>query len=200
MTAPSLARHVGRWTVTLTMTAAILACAAWLLPSAFGYSRYVITSGSMTGTYNQGSVVFEKQVPIADLKVGDVITYLPPANSEVTHLVTHRIYRIQPAQGGGTLFTTKGDHNPAPDPWHFELLGKQQAVVQFGVPHVGWAFIALAHRDIRMLVIGVPAALIALGALAQLISTLRRRDLDPPDDAPSRWTSPSIVEQEFEVV
>jgi signal peptidase I len=41
-----------------------------LLPVAFGYQRYVITSGSMTGTCDQGSIVFDKTVPTSDLEVG----------------------------------------------------------------------------------------------------------------------------------
>jgi signal peptidase len=52
--------------------------------------------------------------------------------------------------------------------------------VQFSVPHAGWAFIALAHREVRMLLIGVPAALIALFALLELVGAFResrRRDL-----------------------
>ena len=205
------ARRFGRWTMSAAMIIVIAACTAWLLPSLFGYSRYVITSGSMTGTYNKGSIVFEKMVPVADLKVGDIITYMPPPSSGVDHLVTHRIFRMQAAQGGGTLFTTKGDHNPAPDPWHFKLLSSTQGVVQFGVPHAGWIFIELAHRQIRMMVIGLPAALIGLGALGQLITAMRRRGDAPTDNrsadwtSPSspeteRWTSPSIREQEFETV
>ncbi|MGN6161729.1 MAG: signal peptidase I [Marmoricola sp.] len=195
------ARRAGRWSLTAVMILVIAACAAWILPSLFGYSRYVITSGSMTGTYDKGSIVFEKKVAVGDLKVGDVITYMPPSNSGVAHLVTHRIYRMEPAQGGGTLFTTKGDHNPAADPWHFQLVGNQQSVVQFGVPHAGWIFIALAHRQVRLLVIGLPAALIALGALVELLSNLGRRSVEAPADAfTTRWISPSIVEQEYEVV
>lgn len=193
-------RRLGSWAVSVVTIVVITACAVWLVPTLLGYSRYVITSGSMTGTYDKGSIVFEKNVPVADLKVGDVITYLPPPSSGVNHLVTHRIFRIQPAQGGGTLLTTKGDHNPAPDPWHFELTSKQQGVVQFGVPHAGWIFIELAKRDMRMLAIGLPAALIGLGALGQLISAFRRREDEASDDTPSRWTSPSVEEQELESV
>jgi len=193
-------RRLSNRLATAVMTVVIAGCAVWLVPTLMGYSRYVITSGSMTGTYDKGSIVFEKKVPVADLRVGDVITYMPPASSGVDHLVTHRIFRMQSAQGGGTLFTTKGDHNPASDPWHFKLLSKDQGVVQFGVPKAGWLFIALADRQIRMLVIGLPAALIGLGALGQLLSAVRRRDEPPLDGTPDRWTSPSIREQELEVV
>ena len=99
------ARRLVRWTANLAILLVIAGCAAWIVPSAFGYSRYVITGGSMTGTYDKGSVVFEKPVPTADLRVGDVITYMPPADSGVSTLVTHRILKMEPAQGGGVLGT-----------------------------------------------------------------------------------------------
>ena len=41
------------------------------------------------------------------------------------------------------------------------------------VPLAGYVLIALADRDIRMLVIGIPAGLVALGALVELVSALR---------------------------
>lgn len=167
------ARRAGRWTINVAILLVLLFALAWLAPSLFGFSRYVITGGSMTGTINKGSVVFEKPTEVKDLKVGDVITYLPPPSSGVPTLVTHRIVKMEPAEGGGTLFTTKGDANQGVDPWRFKLVDEKQPVVQFHVPHAGWVFIALADRNIRMLVIGAPAALIALGALGQLLTALR---------------------------
>ena len=77
---------------------------------------------------------------------------MPPAGSGVNHLVTHRVTKMEPAEGGGVLFTTKGDANAAADPWHFKLLDDQQPVVQFSVPKAGYVFIALADRNTRMLV------------------------------------------------
>jgi signal peptidase len=169
----SRARRAGAVATNLAVLAAVLLCAAWLVPSLFGYSRYVITGPSMTGTYDKGSIVFEKQVPVDRLRVGDVVTYLPPADAGVPNLVTHRIVRMQPAQGGGTLLTTKGDNNPTADPWHFQLTDQVQPVVQFSVPHAGWVFVALADREVRMLVVGIPAALVGLVALGQLVGVLR---------------------------
>jgi len=178
-------RRAARWAVNLTLLAVVAACVAWMAPSAFGYERYVITGGSMSGTFEKGSVVFEKPVAVEDLQVGDVITYLPPAGSGVPNLVTHRVVDIEPAQGGGSLFTTRGDANADVDPWKFQLVDGQQPVVQFSVPKAGWVFIALADRQTRMLLIGGPAALIALIALAQLVGAFRRSEPDPQPTAPA---------------
>lgn len=181
-TAPSTAiRRTGRFLVNAAVVASILVCAAWLVPSLLGYERYVITGGSMSGTFEKGSVVFEKQVPVAELERGDVITYLPPASSGVTDLVTHRITAIKPAKGGGTLYRTQGDANPDPDPWRFELTAPTQPVVEHTVPLVGHAFIALADRDTRMLLVGGPAALIALLALLEVGKALRPRSSTPAE-------------------
>ena len=148
---------------------------AFLLPSLLGYQRYVITGTSMTGTIDLGSVAFEEVVPVSDLRVGDVITYQPPAASGIDHLVTHRIVAIK-----GDKFRTQGDAVPQRDPWTFELVARDQPRVSFHVPYVGYLFLALADRTIRMAVISVPAALVFLVALRQLLQGLRRRPVVTP--------------------
>jgi signal peptidase len=136
-----------------------------ILPGLFGFQRYVITSGSMTGTYDRGSVVFADVVPVSDLGVGDVITYTPPAGSGPSGLVTHRIASIGQDQFGRPLFQTKGDANETADPWTFTLDEGTQARAVFHVPFVGYAVSALSVREVRMIVIGIPALLIAFAVL-----------------------------------
>ena len=124
------ARRVTSSAVNALLVVATLAGLAYLAPSLLGYQRYVITGGSMTGTIDKGSIVLEKAVPVADLAVGDVITYQPPADSGVPNLVTHRIIEIGTAEGGGRLLRTQGDANPQPDPWRFSLTAPTQPVVR----------------------------------------------------------------------
>ena len=87
-----------------------------VVPALLGYERYVIVSGSMSGTYDRGSLVFDEVVPVADLRVGDVITYRPPPGAGPTGLVTHRIAAIRRDERGGRVFRTRGDANPTVDP------------------------------------------------------------------------------------
>lgn len=108
----SVATHLGN----AGMVVLILLAVAYIAPSFAGYDRYVLTGGSMTGTYDKGSIVFEKAVPAADLEVGDVITYLPPPDSGVTTLVTHRIVAIGKDDKGQQVLRTQGDANPTPTP------------------------------------------------------------------------------------
>ena len=164
--------------VNLGLGLVMLAALAFLLPSLMGLQRYVIMGGSMEGTYDLGSVVFEEVVPVEELRVGDVITYVPPAESGIDTLVTHRITEID-----GADFRTQGDANPAVDPWTFQLTAATQPRVVAHVPYVGFAFMALADRGTRMALIGLPAALIALWSLVELARALRPRRT--PDDGPA---------------
>jgi signal peptidase I len=149
------------------VAAGLCLAATMLLPAAFGYHRYVITGGSMQGTYDRGSIVFDKPVPVSALKVGDVITYTPPADTGIDGLVTHRIVSIRHGEQG-TSFRTKGDANESPDPWRFQLDQPTQARVAFSIPYVGFGIAALSMLPVRMLVIGLPALLIAFVLIARL--------------------------------
>jgi signal peptidase I len=158
------ARLLGR----LLTAAAVALAAAVLVPALFGLQRYVITSGSMTGTYDRGSLVYDRVVPTASLRVGDVITYDPPAGVGPRGLITHRIVSIAARPGGARVFRTKGDANASADPWTFTLQSLRQARAAFHVPYLGYALAALADRRVRMLIVGIPALLVALSVLAGL--------------------------------
>jgi len=164
-----------------------LVAVAFILPSLFGLQRYVITGTSMTGAIGFGSIAFEEVVPVGDLRVGDVITYAPPPPVGVDHLVTHRIVAVH-----GTTYRTKGDAVPEADPWKFRLDAPEQSRVVFAVPWAGYPFIWLADRGTRMLVIGGPAAVIALLSLRQVIDSLRRRPADHGRAPGHRRTSVSV--------
>jgi signal peptidase len=162
------ARRAGRIASSAALAVVALIAALALVPALFGLQRYVIVSGSMTGTYDRGSLVLDEVVPVAALRVGDVITYRPPPDAHIDHLVTHRIAAVQHDRNGGIAFRTKGDANTTADPWTFTLPDPRQARVRAGIPYVGFALAALSDRDVRSAVIGLPAALIALASLLAL--------------------------------
>ncbi len=163
--------HINRiWRLSSSfgIAAVGLIAAAILLPSLFGYERYVITGNSMAGAMDRGSVVFAKEVPVSELRLGDAITYRPPPGAGPKGNVTHRIHAISRERSGATTLRTKGDANQTPDPWTFRLDRPTQPRAEFDVPHVGHALTALQDRTLRMLVIGLPALLLALSMLAGL--------------------------------
>jgi signal peptidase len=161
-------RRTGRWVCGAALLAGVLVAMIVLLPSLFGWQRYAIVSGSMTGTYDRGSLVFDEVVPVRDLRVGDVITYQPPRGAGPDHLITHRMAWIGRGEGGARVYRTKGDANPAADPWTFSLAQPTQARVRASVPYVGYALMALTRRDVRMWIVALPALLIALVTLGSL--------------------------------
>jgi len=158
-------RRVGRIATGAAFAFALTAAVLVLVPALVGWQRYAIVSGSMTGTYDKGSLVLDEVVPVRELGVGDVITYMPPAGD---HLITHRISWIGKDATGARVFRTKGDANPVADGWTFRLDRPTQARVRAGVPYAGYALMALGRRDVRMVLIALPALLIAGFSLAGL--------------------------------
>ncbi|HEY5144799.1 MAG TPA: signal peptidase I [Solirubrobacteraceae bacterium] len=168
------------WAATVL---ALVLGAVMFLPAVLGMQRYVITGGSMTGTYDRGSVVFDRVVAPKDLHAGDIITYKPPPGAGPTGFVTHRIHAIRTIEGR-RVYRTKGDANASADPWVFTLPDATQAKVVFGVPFVGYLIAALSDRTVRIAVIGLPALLIAFAVLAGLwrdagLEARRRREREP---------------------
>jgi signal peptidase len=172
-------RRAGRLASGAALVLATLCAVAVLAPALIGWERYAIVSGSMTGTYDRGSLVLSQVVPVAELKVGDVITYQPPAGD---HPITHRIAWIGRDESGRRVYRTKGDANPVADPWTFRLDQPTQARARVGIPYAGFALGALGRKDVRMAVIALPALLIAGFSLARLWHQLgaeaRRRALE----------------------
>lgn len=175
MSTASAWRRSGSWLVAIAVVIAAGVAALMLVPSLMGLDRYVITGASMSGTFERGSIVFEQRVAVDDLKVGDVITYLPPKGSGVNELVTHRILEIteNPRVAGQRVLRTQGDANASADPWTFTLASSVQPKVVGWVPTLGWIFIALSMPGIRLLAIGLPASIIALLYLRDLIRAAR---------------------------
>ena len=155
-----------RTLATAALAALVAAGALMFVPALLGYHRYVITGGSMAGALPRGSLAYEKAVRVDRLRVGDVITYVPPGGRG---RVTHRIAWI----GRHGQMQTKGDGNASRDPWRFTLTHGTQPVVRFHVPLAGYLFAALGLRLVRMLAIGLPALAIALMSFARVWRDIR---------------------------
>jgi signal peptidase I len=145
---------VGLFSTVLTVAVVV----ALLLPPLFGYQRYVIYGGSMEPEISKGSVVYDKEVPVASLRKGDVITYVPPTSKRP---VTHRISAIEKGPLGAPVFQTKGDANAHADFRKFALTRPTQAAYAFHLPLLGWLLIAMSVEWVRGVLIGGPALLAA---------------------------------------
>ena len=154
---------IGRLLAVVLPLVALALAAVMLVPAAMGLHRYVITSGSMTGAYDQGSIVFDRVVSRDALRAGDVVTFAPPGRRD---LVTHRIVGVTRGADGLPSFRTKGDANAVADPWTFTPTRNELPKVVGSLPYLGYVFAALDVRWVRTLVIAVPALLVALALLA----------------------------------
>jgi signal peptidase len=153
---------------SLLVAAALALAALMLVPPLVGLERYVITTGSMTGSIDAGSLVFDEMVPTRSLREGDVITFNPPEGSGLPGLVTHRIHRLEHDGHGRPVIITKGDANEAPDRVPFVATRPEMARVAFHLPHVGRVYGWLNTPLGRILVFALPAVLIGLGAVRSL--------------------------------
>ena len=149
---------------TFVLVLAIVVAVLILVPSLFGFDRYVITGSSMEPTIPKGSVVYSKPTATEALQVGDIITYSPPPGTGIDVLVTHRIARKTERQDASgetvTVFRTKGDNNDRVDPWQFTLDDGEGALEKAHLPYLGWIYLALGIPWVRILLITVPALLI----------------------------------------
>lgn len=160
--ADGIVRKLAGLGLNLLFVAMMATAMLMLVPAALGFHRYVILTGSMTGTYDRGSIVFDRPVPVSSLKVGDPITYSPPPGFTSQRRVTHRIWWIGRGADGQRAFRTKGDANRAPDAWKFSLSQPTQDRVVAHVPYLGYMFMLLNVRIFRMILIGIPALIIAI--------------------------------------
>ena len=129
-----------------------------LLPIGLGLERYVVTGDSMSPALHRGTVVFERVVPASDVRVGDVVTFPHPTESDAGAVVTHRVVEVRP---GG--FVTRGDALSHRDPWIVRPTAASVSRVVFSVPLVGWIYLAAEGPGIWLVSTG--AAVVAAVAL-----------------------------------
>lgn len=100
----------------------------------------VVPSESMVPTLNVGDIVIVKGVDPKTITIGTIIIFQSPGGSID---IIHRVIRITEV-GGMLYFTTKGDHNPSPDPWSPGVPEQNVKGVLVGkIPYVGYITLAL---------------------------------------------------------
>ncbi len=84
------------------------------VPSIGGIFPMIVTTDSMKGTFDGGSLIICKATDPEDIKEGDIICFYDPMGSGTT-TVTHRVVGINTDKNGDITWTTKGDNNNAED-------------------------------------------------------------------------------------
>lgn len=146
--------------VSAVLLAVVVALGIALIgvPKATGSVPLTVLTGSMSPTYDPGSVVIVRPVDVDDLQIGDVITFQEKSGDPT--VVTHRIVGIGFGGDGGRTFTTQGDANGAADAAPVtepQVRGK----VWYSVPLVGYAVNAF-DADLRATLVKVLAGALLL--------------------------------------
>jgi signal peptidase len=140
-----------------------------LLPIGLGLERYVVTGNEMAPAIHRGSVLVEREVPVSDLRVGDVITYRPPSWTGLPGPITRRVVGLE----AGRAFT-RPDARPEDRPRTVVLDQPTQQRVVAVVPYVGYVFMALVAPGREAVVVTTFVGFVGL-ALAAGLGRVRRR-------------------------
>jgi signal peptidase len=103
----------------------------------FGYRTLTMLTGSMSPVIDPGDVTIVTPIKTADITTGMIITYHIPVGDHA--LVSHRVISVTRGTDGAVTVQTKGDANPAPDPWTAQLQGDTAYQVRAVIPVVGHA-------------------------------------------------------------
>jgi signal peptidase I len=159
------------WLLLAAVTIVVLGLAAITIgPRFLPYQALVVRSGSMSPTIPTGSIVFYKKIDAAKVKVGDVIVFAKPGQAD--EKVTHRVFQIG-SSSTGPFFVTKGDANGAPDDWRIPAVGTGW-IAAGHVPVLGYVLADLQSPAGRLLLLIVPAVLLGLITLYELVTERRK--------------------------
>jgi signal peptidase len=141
-------------------------------PVPFGMQSLTVLSGSMEPVLSTGDVVVERKVRATDVRVGDIVTYNDPDRRG--RRITHRVRSIR-IDGARARFVTKGDANDSVERWEIDAHGHLGRVA-YRVPLVGYGLARLNGPRAKLLLVVVPALLLAM---LELVRIWRPRAREP---------------------
>jgi signal peptidase len=140
-------------------------------PQVFGHQLYIVKGGSMSPTFEVGSLAVVRPVDPVDLAVGDIITYRGQEGSST--LTTHRIVGIN--SGSGLSFITRGDANDVDD--HSPVAASRVVgKVVMAVPYAGYVVNFVGTREGLLSLIVVPGIIIIAFEVRNLFMLAARMD------------------------
>jgi signal peptidase I len=138
-----------------------------------------VLSPSMVPTFRPGDLIITKAEPASAVKVGQIVAL--PIPNEPGQRYVHRIISVT-ERDGKPLVRTKGDANPAPEPFSLRIDSPSVPVVIATVPGFGRMTTLLRHGWLRLLIVILT---IGCGGVAtkRLVQSLRHpTDLTGTED------------------
>jgi signal peptidase I len=180
---------LGRAFITISLVLAVSTVAGLVIIKARGGRVMIVASGSMEPTFSAGGVVLVRDVAAPDLRPGMVVTFR--AAGDPGNLTTHRILTVRP-RAAGLFLQTKGDANATADP-NFVHAGAVVGSVERTLPVVGrWLSFFQAPLG-RLLILGLPLALIAIAQARALWLARPRRVVGAGTDDERGATDPAAT-------
>lgn len=96
--------------VTVLFFLLILAALFIVVAPHFGWRVDRVYSGSMEPAIRTGDLIVTEPVSLAQIQVGDVITFASPKG-----YISHRVVSVESIEGDPVQFLTRGDSNDGPD-------------------------------------------------------------------------------------
>jgi len=144
------------------------------LPNLFGYRSLTVLSGSMEPTMMTGDMVISKWMRPDQTRVGDVVTF---QSAESKKLITHRVRSVK-MNGDRVDIVTKGDANDTVEHWQAPAAGRVSRV-EYDIPKVGYLTNAVSTTNGRLLLVVLPAILLAFYELVKLWRPRREPESKP---------------------
>jgi signal peptidase len=169
----SVRGFVGTVLSVMLLGAVVLAAAALVVvPKLTGSVPLTVLTGSMSPTYDPGSVVVVRPTPVDELEIGDVITFQERSGDPT--VVTHRIIGVGLGADGERQFTTQGDANDDADP---EPVGAVQVrgEVWYAVPLAGYVATAIGSHTRELAINVVAGGLLVYGGYLMAAGAVARR-------------------------
>ena len=143
----------------------------------FGFTPYIVLSGSMEPEYPVGSLLYVQAVDPKNLQVNDPVTYRLPDGA----IVTHRIVEVLEDKHEGRCFRTKGDANDTVD----GILEPARVVGKpvFMIPLLGYVSWFVQHPPGSYVAIAGCALLLILSLLTDTLFPKSQKTENPADEA-----------------
>lgn len=173
-----MVRKLLNWTVTAILIIVILLVLTLTISTKLGNGQasflntkvMVVLSGSMSPTFNVGSVVFVTPVKPEEISTDDIITFKDRGGLTVTH----RVLEIK-----DNKIITKGDANDTPDPdpvTDKTVIGR----VKFWIPYAGYFINFMKSKTGIVLFLIVPGVLLIISQGWKLIKILLQNEENVP--------------------
>ena len=163
----ALAKASGVMATCVTLAVAAMLFAATALLFFLHVSVQPVLTGSMRPTYAPGWAIVSRAIPVSAIRPGMVVIFVPPGKSAS---YAHRVMSVSgsPEQ---PVITTKGDANPAADPWHARISAHSIQQVVGGVPWLGNAMVAMHGGGLRIVLIVTAGLFVAISGTQVILRT-----------------------------